>query len=142
MLSVCVGIAGDAMSRRLLTAVISLMLLFSFALALSAQETEDEEKKKPEDRSSKWEDAIPVYTFKSARNDLFKIGPVVAEGYRGPGGSGALDLKIKLKSLIGKVSFSFFIENRIWGSPGMDGFCVPRTSLNINPITGKYYFDF
>ena len=129
------------MNRQILIATLALILLFSFSLAAVSQEKEDEEKKNAED-NSKWEGVIPVYTFKTGASDFFKFGPIIGRSYQGPSGTGAIDLKIKLKSLVGRVFISFVIENRIWGSPGMDGFALPRTSLNIHPFTGKYYFDF
>jgi len=124
---------------------LAIILVLMFSVCLVAQEkdqAEKEEKTKYRDNDRVWEQAIPVYTFSQNKKNLFDFGSLRGSVREGPGGTSALDLNIRLKSFVDKVSFSFYIRPTIYGSPGLDGFALPRMSLNMDPVTGWYYWDF
>ena len=124
----------------------AIILVLVVSVCLAAQEEnpaeEKDEVKKIRDNDRVWEQVIPVYTFSSRKTNLFDLGLLKGTVREGPGGTSALDLNIRLKSFVTNVSFSFYIRPTIYGSPGMDGFALPRISMNKDPVTGWYYWDF
>lgn len=52
-------------------------------------------------------------------------------------------LQIDLSRLIDipKLNFSFFINDPYSTCPALENIVLPRTSLNIDPIIGKYYWE-
>jgi hypothetical protein len=133
------------MRTQTLFPILILILLFSVVLCASQEKSEDQEKeqRKTSPPETVWEQVIPVYTFSPQRTDLFDFGSISASIKEGPGGISSVQMRIpQLKSITDKIIFSFYIRPTIYGSPGLDGFALPRNSLNMNPVTGWYYWDF
>ena len=125
--------------------VFAAFCILAFATGvLTAQEDDDEEKRFEGGR--KYAHAFQLYSLAKIKSDLFKFGALSSRIYEGPHGASALEFRIRsrLKSSLIPATFlfSFYVDTRAYGSPGLDEVVRPRLSLNIDPVTGWYYWDF
>ena len=117
-----------------------LLLLCLCCPALTATQ-EDEDGGRRQERIAAH--VVGLYHFKSFSEintrifDFGFVGLELSEGVHG----GVLNLDFGLDAIGTGVTFSFFVNNRAYGSPAWDGFALPRTSLNQDPITGWYWWE-
>jgi hypothetical protein len=129
-------------SEMITRLVYGLLLVAIACVVCFGQENSDDKERRSEPESI-WQQVIPVYSFTPQKTNLFRFDSLSVAWREGPDGTSAISLKIdRIKMFLSEVKFSFFIRNTIYGSPGMDGFALPVTSLSINPITGWYWWDF
>lgn len=124
--------------------VFAAFCILSFATSVLTAQEDDEEKRSGE--GMRYAHAFQLFSFAKIKSDLFKFGALSSRIYEGPRGASALEFRIRSKLKSGLIPttflFSFYVDTRAYGSPGLDEVARPRLSLNIDPVTGWYYWDF
>ena len=117
-----------------------LLVLLLCCPAFAASQEDDEEARREARIAAH---IVGLYHIKSFSEinvrglDFGFVGLELAEGVHG----GVINLDFGLDAIDTGVTFSFYINNRAYGSPAWDGFALPRTSLNQDPITGWYWWE-
>jgi hypothetical protein len=139
-----INVKEPAMRKSLLM----LLAVLFVALPLCAQDVDQSTDKKDEEKDKRVEQAVSNILFADISDDLgYLYRDRTLFDFKGV----SIELSHHLSAPVIKVrtpikflptfGFGTTIPDPFIGSPAYDGIAIPRNSLNIDPVTGKYYWE-